>query len=195
MNIFFYGENSSVDWWEQEFSQASVRFIGSSEELLDAVKKEDGDKLVFLDFDYKTEETVELDKKISSMGIIRIVFSEDLKALKEYQKSENAAHGYVKKPLSREVVEETVRNFFPDENVSSRNKGGIEQAIDKEPSYDLVETVTSVIEVPEHQRNLCLERRQMTWALKPLRRKRSRCLNRKGMRQRKQWRKKRRMEQ
>ena len=86
MGVFFYGGKDSIDWWGEEFSSFPVRFIDSSEELLKSLES-DVAKLVFLDFDYNTEETVALDKKISSMGVVRIVFSTDTGTLKEYQKS------------------------------------------------------------------------------------------------------------
>ena len=144
MDVFIYGESNSVEWEVEDFPGISIHFVDSSEKLLAALK-EGGGKLVFLDFDYNTQEAAKLDQEIASTTeAIRVVFAADAKILKKYQKSKNAAHGYMQKPLTKEVVEELVRDFFPDEV-----GGGVEKMVEREVSYDTTESISSIIKIPE----------------------------------------------
>ena len=162
MDVFVYGGSDSLDWWGESLPDLpTMHFVNSSKELLSALEKP-GEKLVFLDFDYEAKKTVGLDKEISSKKeVIRIVFSDDVKVLKKYQKSKNAAHGYMKKPLTQEVVEEVVRDFSPSGKDDSHQKALEDQSYD-----DLSQTVTSIITIPDSSKEALLG--ELTDDIEPL---------------------------
>ena len=62
----------------------------------------------------------------------------------------------MKKPLTREMVEETVGDFLPDADFSPTGQDSIEEVINDESSYESTQTISSMVDLPEASKETLL---------------------------------------
>ena len=151
MKLIFVSQDPKIKELVETLSYDNVNML-SGPSLLDEGKFDEDLTLVFLDYDNEKDELEKLNKSLAERtDVIRLIISETLSVeeLKKHQASAESAHGYIRKPLSDEIVMGVMEDFefsggleFIDdeeeaEASNSDATGEILVAVDGESSEDM----------------------------------------------------------
>ena len=125
MKLIFYTQDEELIRLAQGLSGYGAVATDEQDDVLDYLDEVEEDELcfLFLDFDFETKKTKKFNVSLfQNDWLIRYVVSADLKLkeLKKHQKSKEAAHGYIRKPLTVEILNGILGDFqiaeFVEEN-------------------------------------------------------------------------------
>jgi hypothetical protein len=112
MKMLFCSQDPLVQELVEGLAHPDLQLTDSAELVADLIGEQR--LLLFLDLDFERKELEALnDELVEDPNIIRIWITQKLKLkeLKKHQKSDNAAHGYVRKPLTAEMLQAILNDF------------------------------------------------------------------------------------
>lgn len=150
MKLVFFTQDKAIRRLTENISGIDVIVTDTLEGLEEVI--EDDRSLFFIDFDFDKKHAEAINSELAGHGNVRrVVISSGmrLKDLKKHQKTKDAAHGYLMKPLTLEIINGVLNDYELADYILDNRLGGDEPDIELAPQTHFTQQMKAMpIPVP-----------------------------------------------